>query len=671
MEAKQTELNRLLVGTKTFVIPQFQRHYKWKRPQWAELFEDILEQYYEPDVQSGAMQANEGHFLGSIVLHPTPGPASTVAQYWVIDGQQRLITLLTLIAALRDFRKQCQEDWDSAEYDDQYLTNRFSRDRPRRLVPGENDREDFEQTIFEGNPSGLVGDAYEYFTERLIELDAEDNIDFETLHNAILLRLLLVEINTSKEDNINQIFHTLNHAGTKLSAVDLIRNHAFMQIPSNQSENAYREYWKPLEEKFDKESELARYLWAQLVREEPKVTQKDLYQPFADLIQRNTINGDTEEATKKLLQRFKLEAEIYKAMENPAEARGGHWSPQLFEVVEDLAMWGSKPSRPLTLDILCRLENRFITDSDAAEALRYLLSLLVRRSLCSIPTNNLNRQLSGIPSRLRPGSVAPQILSELSQESKYWPNDNDVLTKIQSTSIYVTAEKSQVKLILMSLNRKLNPTEQVNQENLTIEHIMPKTLTEDWTAYITNANERVEVALAKRHVLGNLTLTGDNSSLARRLIAGKVEIFSESNLPLNRLFEHQDSWLPADIDARSYKLAQMAIDIWPKPKSPSTASDEGSNGATGINQFTVKAAIESIPADKWTSVSSISELTGLQEAEVEAGICRLEYKVFDSANKTRIVSGDRLAEIPPTDPELLTSHEIADYIQSVGSDVFK
>ena len=94
----------MLSGTKVFLVPLFQRRYKWSGDDWRELWDDILEQYYHPEVVNGSMREGEGHFLGSIVLHPAPGPASTVTRYLVVDGQQRLTTLMILISVLRDAR---------------------------------------------------------------------------------------------------------------------------------------------------------------------------------------------------------------------------------------------------------------------------------------------------------------------------------------------------------------------------------------------------------------------------------------------------------------------------------------------------------------------------------------------------------------------------------------
>lgn len=400
MQTKQTDLARLLIGTKVFVVPQFQRHYKWKQPQWLELLEDILDQYHSPDVQSGNPVVGEGHFIGSIVLHPAPGPASTVSRYWVIDGQQRLTTLLALLAALRDVRAGVDPAWNPEQYTHLYLSNPYNPDQLHRLVPGDNDREDFLSTVYAGEPAGQIGDAYKWYHRRIAALATEPDFDFMKFENAVLLRLIVVEINTSDDDNINQIFNTINYSGMRLSAIDLIRNHSFMQFDTAEAAEVYSEIWKPLEDLLGPESRLSQYFWAQLVRTNPKATQRDLYAPFQKHLDdlRRARGATPSEVARSELTRLKAEAPIFLGIADPEHHGDSSWSDQLRDAVTDLHSWGSSTHIPLSLEVLSRLAAKEISDADAVLTLRHLLSFLVRRGLCAIPTNNLNRILSGVPS---------------------------------------------------------------------------------------------------------------------------------------------------------------------------------------------------------------------------------------------------------------------------------
>lgn len=80
-------------------MPLWQRQYTWRITDHRLLWRDILEQY---TVASDVAAASRSvHFLGSIVLSPLPYAASDAAPFLIVDGQQRLTTLMLLLAAIR------------------------------------------------------------------------------------------------------------------------------------------------------------------------------------------------------------------------------------------------------------------------------------------------------------------------------------------------------------------------------------------------------------------------------------------------------------------------------------------------------------------------------------------------------------------------------------------
>jgi uncharacterized protein with ParB-like and HNH nuclease domain len=94
MKASETSLRNLLEGTKQFQIPLFQRPYSWTEDKWDTLWEDLMKLYND--------EVEGSYFLGAIVTQSIPGTADGISPYLVIDGQQRLITLTILLAAMRD-----------------------------------------------------------------------------------------------------------------------------------------------------------------------------------------------------------------------------------------------------------------------------------------------------------------------------------------------------------------------------------------------------------------------------------------------------------------------------------------------------------------------------------------------------------------------------------------
>src|SRR5439155_15171547 len=69
---------------------------------------------------------NASHFLGSVVLAPSPTNTPAGVQGWlVVDGQQRLTTLSILLCAIRDHVRETDPQL-SAKIDDLYLFNKYA-----------------------------------------------------------------------------------------------------------------------------------------------------------------------------------------------------------------------------------------------------------------------------------------------------------------------------------------------------------------------------------------------------------------------------------------------------------------------------------------------------------------------------------------------------------------
>jgi len=99
VKAQETTFQQLIQGEKPFQVPLYQRTYSWQEPQLRRLWDDVL-------CQAEALATGTPgptHFLGSIVLAPSPSLAPSGVYKWlVVDGQQRLTTLMLAMCALRD-----------------------------------------------------------------------------------------------------------------------------------------------------------------------------------------------------------------------------------------------------------------------------------------------------------------------------------------------------------------------------------------------------------------------------------------------------------------------------------------------------------------------------------------------------------------------------------------
>ncbi|MCL4268951.1 MAG: DUF262 domain-containing protein [Anaerolineales bacterium] len=162
MDAKPTSINQILYLPETYVIPVFQRYYEWQDDQWEQLWFDI-----------SSMLENRAetlsHFIGPFVFISHSSPSSTL--HLIIDGQQRLITISLIFAALRDLAIQ-NEFSSLSELLNQYL---FSKDadgsQQMKLITRVLDRDTF-KNILQGDYSRIdkaskIYKSYNFFKSKI------------------------------------------------------------------------------------------------------------------------------------------------------------------------------------------------------------------------------------------------------------------------------------------------------------------------------------------------------------------------------------------------------------------------------------------------------------------------------------------------------------------------
>ncbi|MBM7331110.1 hypothetical protein JS562_50120, partial [Agrobacterium sp. S2] len=144
--------------------------------------------------------------------------------------------------------------------------------------------------------------------------------------------------------------NTLNSKGLPLSAVDLIRNE-YMWALGPQAERAYEDLWAPMESRLDSngtDTYMLNYLWAQTVRRDPKVTQRDLFEPFARYIA-EVRDADGRAGVYDSLRNLFDEHDLYAALnvDDRREGLASRLSDELQGHVDAMYWWGSSPHVPV------------------------------------------------------------------------------------------------------------------------------------------------------------------------------------------------------------------------------------------------------------------------------------------------------------------------------------
>jgi hypothetical protein len=229
---------------------------------------------------------------------------------------------------------------------------------------------------------------------------------------------------------------------------------------------------------------------------------------------------------------------------------------------------------PAVLDIHAQCEGQ---PDQRVAALVDLESFLVRRMVCQLNTRGYSRLFVELLVALggKEGTVPERVRAFLlssSADSARWPDDKEFEREWGSAPLYKRVTRSRLRLLLEALDGFLTTgkTEKVLVgENLTVEHLMPRSWRQHWPLPVAaDPGKAVEAREQLIHTVGNLTLvTGKlNPSLSNAGWAEKrAAIRQHTALTLNREVQDSDVWDEDTIRRRGHELFDGARTIWPHP----------------------------------------------------------------------------------------------------------
>lgn len=572
MKASETHLRNLLGNNNIqFQVPLFQRPYSWKKENWEILWDDLMRIYKDEIVGS--------YFLGSLVTQSLPGSADGICPFLVIDGQQRLTTLTIILASLRGYLKKSKHSEDKQLADELYecyLVNKFQKEEDHyKLLPTQDDREVY-QKIIQGELSRdfknqakdkNIYKAFDFFNKLLkkapFDSKEEQSVNFRKFKNIILERLVVVNITSEDKDNPYLIFESLNNKGQELTQADLVRNYLFMKLPTEKQSSVYEKKWLPVESTFkinnqkeEKYSELITdFFWFYLRKDGKSIAKKEVYQTIKREI--DSLDRNIEDEINTIIEFAKYYQNIiFDGLEEEETLK------KYFSHFKKLDF---STCHIFLLNIYNDYDKKVISLEDFEKILSYLESYFVRRWFAGIPPHSLGKVFDNLYNEIKennPGNLVKGLHTVLTKYTgnKAFPQDYAFRKGIIEKAIYKKSDVARVKFILERLEKSLNIKEEVNTENLTVEHIMPQTLTSEWKTILGSNHNNIKKKWL--HTLSNLTLTGYNSELSNKRFDTKKKIYQESNLSLNKYFQKINIWNEDSIAKRAEQLADIAIKIW-------------------------------------------------------------------------------------------------------------
>ncbi len=552
MQVQQLPIYQFLEGTgKSFIIPVYQRDYAWTRINCQRLWDDLV------DLKNNA---RADHFLGTLV---TIG--SGFQEYTVIDGQQRLTTTSILLIALHTFIKNKLEKNDEekilSEQVLDFLINKYSpeQDKRIRLKPNKQDKEHFEKLFTNGNAENVnsnIVSNYNFFYEKIKSEILSPKEVFDAFRK---LKIVLIDL-VRGQDDPQLIFESLNSTGVDLTAGDLIRNYILMDLQPIEQEGMYKNYWLNIERLTGNIAEFVRnYL---IFKTKTSVKKDDVYTVFKKFSLDN-FHRDKESILKDLL--------YYAEMYGWLVQINNHPNSVVNNQLNRLNKLEFTVSHPYLLDVFSDLKDGILTEQAVKDILITIESYAFRKMLVDNTTQGLNKMFITLSKDIKKEASWKEIYLDIlnfilleKRVSQRFPSDDEFEAALITKEVYRLQAKNR-NFLLESLEN-YSSAYPVNVDELTVEHIMPQTLTKEWKSKL--GDNWQELHKKYLHTLGNLSLTAKNTELSNNTFENKQQIdYQTSRLKLNFKLEGLTDWNEEKIIERAKDLIKNAIDIWPFPKT--------------------------------------------------------------------------------------------------------
>lgn len=554
MHGADADFHAILKPAIQFRIPVFQRDYLWEEQHCAQLFQDIL--------RIGRAEGGSHHFVGSVVCMDAGKNFPGFAEWIVIDGQQRLTTLTLLVAALRDHIRAagwtgCDDGPTEGRLISYFLKNEHeSGERRYKLVLRGHDHTTLKAVVdgrgredLPSPRSERILESYRLYREKL------ETEDPSTVYRGIN-RLRIVNVTLDRTvDDAQMVFESMNSTGLSLSQSDLIRNYLLMNLEEQRQSDLYARYWRAMEDTFRGAPWALDNFFRAFIGWQTRleVRSDDVYSQF------RTYREKRAENLEALLSDLKRYSGYYAAF---VLGQTDAW-PVLREPFARIRHLAGDPVAILIMRLFeCFDRLKALSEREFYGCLGILESYLLRRAVCGLPPNSYARVFANVSRSIRDDRVLDSFCVALLNQGYEFPSDRQFRDALTTHDIF---GKRACRFLLETLE-KHGSKEPVSTSLLTIEHILPRTLTAPWRLMLGNDAEQVHATWL--HRLGNLTLTGYNSEYSNRPFVKKRDApsgFRQSALRLNSLVRDQECWTDDQIRSRGEALAAGALDIWPRP----------------------------------------------------------------------------------------------------------
>jgi uncharacterized protein with ParB-like and HNH nuclease domain len=604
MRAIETNVLNFIGGLdKVFIIPPFQRNYEWTYEQCEELFNDIIASH----------KNHKSHYLGNIVYYIGKNNGASYNEFILVDGQQRITTILLLLCALRDSIKD-ENVYESVNK--RYLINDTGDNRFRiRLKQTSYDSKSFMSIIDDTpieNDDNNVTKNYNYFKKLISKCDVNAKEIYETIP-----KLEVVDVNLQIEDDlgaIQTVFEKINSTGKTLTAADLIRNFLLLANNSEEQERLYEDYWVKIE-KTVKSNNISRfsrnYLILNIFEDVPD---SKIYKMF-----KNHFNstGASHIDILKDMYKYSKYYEWLKFENCPHD--------KINKLIKVLNYLKSDDVYPLYLYLF---DNHYSVNKQELIKILTLLSDFMLRYRIVSPSGGggaLRSVVQQLLESLNSGIIEnnyQSILFELSNSnapSGRFPTDEEFIETLTNS-----VNTNYAKVVLLKIEESERSNIPIPLEQVTIEHIMPQTLNDWWIENLGGQENAERIHEKYLNCIGNLAPISQsyNSKISNKSWDIKQSNLKDVQFIITSEIADNIAWKESEITKRNSRLAERACKATISPLAR-----------------TRKYQTKNTTSEFESGIYPISDITTPMSGTV------LEYVIYDNMNIEVSTWKDFIAEI--------------------------
>lgn len=571
--AKEQKLADILDGKTSYFIPKYQRAYRWKEETVEELWDDLIENYKD--------QTSQEYLLGPIVALQR----EFKEPYEIVDGQQRLVTLILLFCAFRDAIKEHSPEKEGTEEEDDEndyckLISEINKSIKSNgasnhiLIELNNSKDDsnFRNICnYKKNPTESKNNLLKNYnilfkkTKELCNEYFENQTyrrgisDIKEMIDAIKNKTSFVFVDIRNEDYVYHVFRSLNSTGEKLNQSDLIKSY-LLNVTKN--DNKIQQSWEKLmpDETITKDPDDFLYYskLSRIKQKEKEPIKSSLYKIIKSDIK-------TSEDVCSYVTGLESDSKIFEILKKPEklDAKKTHYHAHFVHTFYGIQQINAKYfHRPIIA--ACR-------EWGFCEETRKLIDCLLKfffmyRTVCKLDIDRLKKISKDITHKIHDEKDLDEIFWTILKNDSHDPvTDNiDKQKFIEEFAKSMNDLNAKTKTyILHSIEHKLQEAKGVpiSLKDLQIEHIFPKKPDEEkW--------ENKEELSEHKDRLGNLTLLDEkwNPKLSNSSFDDKLnkdeQCYSKSGIELTSQLTKYAQWDIQAIEDREEYLIEMAKQVW-------------------------------------------------------------------------------------------------------------